>query len=168
MQKQEEQSLTGKEKVAAKASAHVTTNSTFIFITVTVFTFIITINNELLKQDKFLAIQLSLAMLLFIYATFSRSKLISDYTGFLDGFGAYIFALAFVLFMNSLGILMAQLISKQIGILFISIYMLMILVYGVVGNIARLKNNRKIRITKEITSLLLAFFLGLLHILNYY
>ncbi len=156
------------EKISAIANAHVTTNVTFLFVAVTLLTFVVTIKNELFLKDQLLLTQLGIAIILFAYSIFARSKLIGSYNRVLSLFGKYSFTLGFVAFMNSIGIIMSALILKSSGIIFLSIYAAMMLAYGVVSGYTSKLDGRKVTIIKEVVSISVLIVFGLLHIIITY
>ncbi|MBP7708206.1 hypothetical protein KA107_00855 [Candidatus Pacearchaeota archaeon] len=156
------------EKISAIANAHVTTNVTFLFVAVTLLTFVVTIKNELFLRDQLLLTQLGISIILFAYSIFARSKLIGSYNRVLSLFGKYSFTIGFVAFMNSLGIIISALILKSSGIIFLSIYAFMMLAYGAVSSYTSKISGKKVTLTKEIASLVVLIVFGLLHIINSY
>jgi hypothetical protein len=166
--KEQSEDLKREEKISAIANAHVTTNSTFLFVAVTLLTFVITIKNELFLRDQLLLTQLGISIILFAYSIFARSKLIGSYNRVLSLFGKYSFTLGFVAFMNSIGIIMSALILKSSGIIFLSFYILIVLSYGFVSNYTSKLQGKKASITKEVITLIAIVLFGLLHIVTAY
>lgn len=150
------------------AGMHVTFNSTFIFITVTLFTFIIAENGQLLKQDYFLGIQLILSILLFIYSSMSRSRNLKYNSNRLNKFAITCFSCGLVFFLNSVGILIFYLVSKNLSILFFIFYITIFMTYYTIIGIDRHELKKKIKVKKDLLILLIILFLGFFHILGFY
>jgi len=147
------------EKEIAQFGAHVTTNSTMIFISVTLFTFIITLNAELLRNNLLLSIQIILSIILFIHSNLARSRGIVSDSSLLNNFAKSCFKIGLVLFVNSMGILILELISKQLSLIFFISYLLIWGIYLLtIRRALRLKGN----FGSELISFLIYLFLGLL------
>jgi len=112
-----------------KANLHIPINSTFVFISVTVLTFIISVRNELLQDSWLLAIQLSLCIPFFIYSNIARSRIIITPSRKVDNFGSWAYTIAFVFFLNSCAILLSTLAFQYLGIIFISVSILLMMIY---------------------------------------
>jgi len=166
MQKKEENIK--EDKYAKKAGLYITTNMTLVFISVTLFTLIVAINSNLLKEDIFLAAQIVLQIPFIIYSSNALSRVSMHPDRVLDKFGIYTHAIGYCMFINSIGIIINLLVSTQLSIIFFSANIAFILVYGALVQRIHLRESGKIRISKELLSLAIVILLGLFHVIGLY
>ncbi len=151
-----------------KANLHIPINSTFVFISVTVLTFIISTRNELLQDNWLLAIQISLCIPFFIYSNIARSRIILTPSRIVDSFGSWTYTFAFVFFLNSCAILLSTLVFKSFGIIFISTSIFLMLIYEFLVTPSHSEKIFFIKIKRWIILLIGFVFLGLFPILKIY
>lgn len=102
-------------------------------IAFTLFTFIISLNPILVKANIFLSLQLSLSIPLYFSSIFARAKIDSRPGKLIlwEGFGFFTFILAYGLTINVVGILLAKLVSTNVGLCFWIVNILAALAYSV-------------------------------------
>jgi hypothetical protein len=151
-----------------RSGMHISINTTFVFISVSVLTFILSLNSQILRDNFLLSIQLALSIPLFIYANIARSRLIITPSKIVDSFGSLTYTLGFVFFMNSTGILISVLISQIQGIIFFLTLIILMIIYGKIVGKEHFEEIGKIKINRELILLSLTILLGLLPILGVY
>ena len=155
-----------KEDLIHKANLHIPINSTFVFISVTVLTFIISVRNDLLQENWILALQISLCIPFFIYSNIARSRIILTPSKKVDGFGSWTYTIAFLFFLNSCGILLSILAFQYLGIIFISVSILLMMIYEFLSVPLHSEKIFFFEIKRWIILLIGFVFLGLFPILN--
>ncbi len=155
--------LIGKAKIRASV------NLTLLGLCLTIFTFIVTINPSLLQENLFVAVQLVLAIPLFITSTFVRSKLnyVVPISNIWRNFGFVTFIVAYSFIINIIGILMSHIISSVIGVIFLCFNILLAILYSSFECIIN-KKKAKSRFFKDLFFSALIFFLGILPSLGVY
>jgi len=151
-----------------KANLHIPINSTFVFISVTVLTFIISTKNQILKDDWLLALQIALCIPFFIYSNLARSRVVLTPSKAIDNFGSWAYTIAFVFFLNAAGILIATLTFQTLGVIFVIVTICLMLFYESLVKPAHCEEILKIKIKRWLLLLLGFVFLGLLPILGIY
>ncbi|MEK6895666.1 MAG: hypothetical protein AABX48_04045 [Nanoarchaeota archaeon] len=157
------------EKNRIKAQIHANTNITLIFITCTIFAFVISVNSAILKDDYVLAAQLTLAIPFLMTSLLAHSKLAESKSNIkrLDSFGYICYTIGYTFFVNTIGILLATFVSLQISMFFFSANIIMALLYSTIltsHNISQIKS----RLVKDVFFILLIVLGGILHSLGYY
>jgi len=156
----------GTELNIIKSEARLNINLWFLSLCFTLFTFIVAINPGLLKGNPFVSIQLTLAIPLFITSVFARSRL--AYTQRMrlwEEYGFITFTIAYGFFLNVVGILLANLAGKNVGIIFFVCNILCTFLYSTVEVIEDRKKMSS-RIYKDLFLILMFLCLGLFPILS--
>lgn len=102
-----------------KARLRMDINLWFLAIAFTLFTFIISLNPTLVKNNIFLSLQLALSIPLLFSSIFARSRLCfsSKVMGW-NLYGFITFTVAYGFLINVIGILLATLVGVKIGMIF--------------------------------------------------
>ncbi|MFH0873605.1 MAG: hypothetical protein V1846_02055 [Candidatus Komeilibacteria bacterium] len=155
----------GNKHQLIKAQSKMTVNLYLLTIAFTIFTFIITINPSLVRNNIFLALQLTLAIPLLISSVFVRAR-ISYATKEInwDRYGYVLFIVAYSFLINVVGILLAALVYVFIAWIFFGVNILCALLYSTIEIIedhARVKS----RVYKDGLFIAILFVLGILPIL---
>jgi len=157
-----------REENKVRAGLHTGTNVNYLFIAFTAFTFIATINQDLLRNNLLMTIQLVLSIPMFMSSILARAKLSEAvHTKTLRNFGSFCFITGYAFLINTVGILVGMLVSDKIGILFFAVNILMALAYSYIQiklDLSRIKR----RIIKDGYFILIIILLGLLPILKIY
>ena len=151
-----------------KANLHIPINSTFVFISVTVLTFIISTNNQILKDDLFLALQIALCIPFFIYSNIARSRVAISPSKAVDNFGSWIYTFGLIFFLNTAGILLATLAYTNLGIIFITTVIVLTLFYESLAKPTHSEEIFGFKIKRWLILLIGFVLLGLLPILGVY
>ena len=119
------------EKNKFKSQSRMSINMWLLGASFTFFIFSSTITPDLLKNNIFLALQITLAIPFFITSIFARSKL--AYTKYPDkwdkyGFITFIFGYSFLI--NVVGILLSNLVALKVGMIFFVANILSNLLYS--------------------------------------
>lgn len=143
------------------------TNNNLLFIAVTFFSLIITINPKLL-EDTLLAYQIVLTIPFFMSSIFARQKLAYVTNGKIwDIYGFITFIIAYSFFINSVGIILSNFVSYKISIIFFVINILLAFTYSII----QVKHNSKLlrgRIIQDLIFAALIIGLGLLPVIGLY
>lgn len=151
-----------------KANLHIPINSTFVFISVTVLTFIISTNNQILKDNWLLALQVSLCIPFFIWSNIARSRVVITPSKKIDNFGSWAYTFGIVFFLNGSSILIATLAYQLLGIIFIGTTILLMLSYETLVRPMHYEEIFRIKIKRWVLLFVGFVFLGLLPILGIY
>lgn len=157
-----------KNDLINKSNLHVAINTTFVFISVTVLTFIISVKNEILKDDWFLAIQLALSIPLFIYTNIARSRVVLTPSKTIDNFGSWTYTFGFIFFLNSSAILISMLTYSTLGVIFMLVTIGLMLTFEMLVKPVHHDELGKFKIKRWIVLLAGFVLLGLLHIIRVY
>ena len=156
------------ERLIIKSESRSNINLGLLSTCLLLFTFIISINPDILMKSLFLSIQLSLSIPFFMGAIFARTKLayaknpqIWDKLGFIE------FILGYGFLVNAIGIMMELLLTPLIGILYFIVNILGALIYSAM-DIKSEGRNMKDRIYKDLFFILILIFLGILPALKIY
>jgi hypothetical protein len=156
------------EIISRKARDRLDLNKTFLTICFSVFTFIIALNPDLLKENLFLSIELTLAIPLFLTSLFARSKLAyAEKTKLWENYGFITFVLGYAFLINIIGILLSLFINLNVGMLFFGMNIISPLIYSTLEVIEN-KSKLKSRIIKDLFFILLLIFGGILPSLKIY
>ncbi|MFA7708902.1 MAG: hypothetical protein WCX82_02090 [archaeon] len=153
-------------KASTTSSNKLVNNVSFLAIAITLFTFIITFNATVLKTNDFLAIQLVCSIPILISSCFTSTKL--GYTKRIFAWKNYnyiLFTFGNILLINSIGILIAELVSLKIGLIYFIVNILVIIIYSVI-RIHFENPNIKTRLYKDTLALGLIIIFGILPILG--
>lgn len=142
-------------------------NLTFISISTALFTFLIAIKGDVLKNDTFLGIQLIFSIILLIYANFSGYRLMNYSSSLLKTLNSYTFRAGFAFLMNAMGLLMFHLASKILSLTFFLSLLAIMLVYDSILNYERYMLGKKIKISGELLSIIILLS-GLLKVFGFY
>lgn len=108
-------------------------NLGLLAIVFTLFTFVIAVNPALFRENRFLSIQLVLAIPLFCSSIFARGKLAhSEHATAWDTYGFLTFIFAYGFLVNSVGILLSTLADPQAGLVFWAANILSAIVYSLI------------------------------------
>ncbi len=156
------------EKNKVKSATHLTINTTLIFISFTIFTFIASVNSIILKDNFLLTIQLVLSIPFFMSSILSRAKLgILSNSKKVDEFGHLTFTIAYAFLINVVGILLVNLVSLQASLIFFGVNIALTLIYSVIMTIEEKKKLRE-RIMKDLFFILVIVIGGILPVLGVY
>lgn len=135
----------------------------------TLFTFIISLNSALVKSNIFLSLQLSLSIPLYFGSIFARAKLNSITKKLIiwERFGFFTFILAYGFMINVIGILLAKLVSINIGLLFWLTNIVSALSYSFLEIYSR-EANFTSRLLKDMFFIGIIIFFGILPTLGIY
>ena len=139
-------------------------NSMLLGAVVTMFFLVSSFNAEILVKHQTLAIQMVLAIPLFVSACFA-SSLQSEKNGLIwytFGWISFIFAYSFTI--NSVGIIISSITSATIGISFFIFSIFLSLIYSFLLVVYE-KSNLIERVLKDLVFILILFFLGILVVL---
>ena len=151
-----------------KSHNRILTNLTILGICFTAFTFLIGIKPEILESNKFLSLQLTLAIPFFITSILARTKQTDNKTYKIWnnlGFATYIIAYSF--FVNVLGILLSTFVSIFVSMLFFITNILLALVYSYI-EVKYNKYEIRSRLIKDGYFILILIFFGMLPALGFY
>jgi hypothetical protein len=119
------------EVVAIKAKERIHINMTLLLVAFTVFTFVATIKPEILTQNKVLAVQLTLSIPFLITSSFARTKEIKPKLYKLwNKMGFINFIIGYSFLINTIGIMLAVLVSVWVSIIFFITNILMSIIYS--------------------------------------
>ncbi len=152
--------------VVETAQSKTQINVAILAIAITLFTFVITFNSEMLKTNNFLAIQLICSIPILFSASITATKL--GYTKKIKIWKNYTFILFTIgqaLLINSIGILIAELVSLKLGIIFFVVTIITSILYSTI-RIKYEDYNQKSKFYKDLLNLLILILLGLLPILR--
>jgi len=148
----------GKQINLLKAKDRLSINQGLLGITFSLFVFIIVLNPELLNESFFLPIQLTLAIPLFLSATFAQSKLIyAEKKQMWENYGFITFILGYSFLINIVGTLLSLFVGTEIAMFFFLAVIITPIVYStlaVIENRSKLKT-RIVEDTFFITIILL-------------
>ena len=150
------------EEYRKKSEIRVRVNLTLLAMAFTLFTFISALNAQMLRDNVFLALQLTLAIPLIISSIFARSKLTyTKRTKKWSDYGFYTFIIAYTFLINSVGIILSYVISFKIALVFFLLNIGGALMYSML-DISEYKDNIKKRIKKDWIFLVGIVVLGIL------
>jgi hypothetical protein len=119
------------EIVAIKAKERIHINMTLLLVAFTIFTFVATIKPEILTQNKILAVQLTLSIPFLITSSFARTKEIKPKLYKLwNKMGFFNFIIGYSFLINTIGIMLALLVSTWVSIIFFITNILMSVIYS--------------------------------------
>ena len=134
---------------------------------ITFFIFSVTINHDLLKNNLFLALQITLAIPLFITSIMARVKL--AYTPHFKKWGRYgfiTFILGYAFLINTIGLLLSNIINLRIGMVFFGVCIVSDLIYTIMGSLE--KKNWIKSLYKDLLYILILIFGGILPSMGVY
>lgn len=144
-------------------------NIGFLLIVFTVFTLLITLTPEFLKENEFLSVQMVLSIPLIFSAIFARSR--SVYVGkdtrLWNTYGFLCFLIAYTFLVNTVGILLAIFSDPAVVIVFFLANILLSSVYSFLEVRERTEKISE-RLWKDTTFIILIILLGLLPALGVY
>jgi len=152
--------------ITGTSNNKLTINISILAIAITLFTFIITFNSEILKVNDFLAIQLICSIPILFSSCITATKL--GYTKKIKIWKNYTFILFTIgqaLLINSIGILIAELVSSKLGIIFFVVSIITSILYSII-RIKYEDYNQKSRFYKDLLNFLIVILFGLLPILG--
>jgi hypothetical protein len=116
-----------------KSQSRMSVNLWLLGASFTFFIFSVNINPDLLKSNIFLALQITIAIPLFITSVFARNKLAyTKYPKKWDQYGFITFILGYAFLINVIGILLSNIIGLTIGLIFFGANILSDLIYSYV------------------------------------
>lgn len=144
-------------------------NNTYLLVVFTIFTLLVTLTPELLKEDPFLSIQIVLSIPLLFSAIFARSR--SVYTGkdtrLWNTYGFLCFLIAYTFLVNSVGILLSIFSTPTVVIVFFVANLILSSAYSTLEVRERVERIKE-RLWKDTIFIALIIFLGLLPALGIY
>lgn len=152
-----------------KAGIRISVNTTLISASFVIFVLLFTLNPQILKDNKFIAIQIVMAIPLLISATLARSRSIyaKHHVGLYKTFHSICFETAYAMIINSVGLLLSMYTDMAIVITYFMLNITLALVFSAL-EIAEKKNKTKERLWKDGLFILIIIFLGLLPLLKIY
>ena len=143
-----------------KATAKMSVNIALIGISFTVFTLILTLKPELLKNE-FLALQIVLSIPFLISSTLARMRHVSAAEEKRwESFGFVGFILAYSFLINSIGILLDIFASVGIAMVFFAVNIASAVVYSAI-EVSYNRSMLKERLFKDLAFFLIILFLGI-------
>ena len=138
-------------------------------IAFTLFTFIIAVNPNLVKVNNYLALQLTISIPLYFSSIFARAKISTSSNQLIvwERFGFITFTLAYGLMINVVGILLAGLVSINMGLCFWAVNVFSVLLYSfleIYGGEASFTS----RFPKDLLFIGIIILLGILPVLGLY
>lgn len=118
----------------SKAESKLSVNLWLLGVSFTLFTFVIAVNPDLLKNNIFLSLQLTLAIPFLMSSIFARTKLMhaDNSHRVWDTYGFITFIMAYSFLINVVGIFLSTLIGIGTGMIFFGANILFALVYSIV------------------------------------
>jgi len=156
-----------KENMRRSAVDKLNVNLYLLAILFTVFTFLIATNAQLLRDNNLLAFQLTAAIPLILSSIFARQRLAcaSKREKEWHTYGFITFILAYGFLINSIGMMMAYMISVKVSMLFFLINIINPLTYSYM-EIRDKEESFKSRFYKDAFFIGIIIFLGVLPSLN--
>jgi hypothetical protein len=154
--------------IESKEHNRILINITLLGICFTLFTFIVVFNQDLLKENLFLTLQLVCAIPLFMTSLLAKVKasyMFGKNRWATLGFETYLLAYAFLL--NVVGIFLMLYVSYLAGIVFFIVNILSALTYSAV-ELSYDKSKFKERMMKDIYFILIIVLLGILPAIGFY
>lgn len=149
-------------KYRKKSAVRVEVSLALLAISFTIFTFIATLNPNLLKENLFIALQLTLAIPLIITSIFVRSKLTyTRKTKLFANYGFYTFILSYTLLINSIGLMLNVVISFHAALVFFLANIVGAIIYSYL-DITENKGKLSQRLKKDWIFILGVILLGIL------
>jgi hypothetical protein len=143
-----------------RSSSRVGINTTFLGICFSLFTFIVAINSEILKDNLLLTLELTVAIPLFLGSIFARNRLAYTKKPIIwNNLGGTMFNLGYGFLISVIGMLISSLVSIKISMLFFLLNLIITLTYSFFAYTEE-KNNS--RIIKDSFFLAITFIFGVL------
>jgi hypothetical protein len=156
------------ELVQEKSKLKLEVNLWLMGTAFTLFTFIITINPDLIRNNDFLSLQLTLAIPLLFSSIFARGRLTCGKEVVLwNNYGFITFIIAYGFLVNAIGILLSTLVSINIGLIFWLVNILSAFLYSLL-EIKEDKAKISTRLWRDGIFILIVVLGGLLPILGIY
>jgi hypothetical protein len=153
--------------LAEKTKSRIDVNRTLLQICFVIFALIVGLNPTLLRENKFISIQLTFAIPLLLSSIFYRSRLLyGKKIAELEKFGFISFIIGYSFLINVLGILLSILVSVIIGISFLIFNIVLAVIYSLV-EIKINKKKIKERFFKDLLFALLIVIFGILPSIGY-
>jgi hypothetical protein len=156
------------EIVYAKEHNRILINVTLLGICFTLFTFLIAFNQEILKDNTFLTMQLVCAIPLFMTSLLAKVKashILGKNRWAALGFQTYLLAYTFLI--NVIGIFLISSISRQAGMVFYIVNIVSALIYSGI-ELSYNPSKIKQRLIKDLEFILILVLLGILPALSFY
>jgi len=146
-----------------KAEAKININLWLLGTAFTLFTFVVAINPDLLKENIFLSLQLTLSIPFIMSSVFAWTKLlhVNNNHNIWDVYGFITFIVAYSFLINVVGIFLSTLIDLKIGLVFF----LANIVFGVTYSIFEVvgyKEKIRSKILKDSLFIILVLLFGIL------
>ena len=154
--------------IQGKAKIKLEVNLWLLAIAFTLFTFIVTINPGLIRENVFLSLQITLAIPLLCSSMLARAKLCySEKPGKWESYGFITYILAYGFLINVVGILLSILASIEMAIYFWVLNIISAVIYS---TLEVTEDNEKIsdRILKDGVFVVILLLLGILPALGAY
>ena len=150
-----------------KITSRIDINRTLLEICFIIFALIVGLNPTLLRENKFISIQLTFAIPLLLSSIFYRSRLLyGKKIAEIEKFGFVSFIIGYSFLINVLGILLSLLVSVIIGISFLIFNIVLAVIYSLV-EIQINKKKIKERFFKDLLFALLIVIFGILPSIGY-
>jgi len=161
--------LDDKEEMKTRSEMHVNISLNLMFIAFTIFTFIVAINQDMLKNDPVLAAQLAMSIPFFMGSIQARSKQAHHADSKrLENFGYVCFIFAYGFLINTVGILLATFINIYVSIAFFIVNCLIAVLYSdIIIGMYQMRNLKQ-RLLKDSFFISFILILGLLHAVGVY
>lgn len=156
-----------REDISYKADKKNRANLSFLGICFSLFTFIIAIRSEILQDNYFVALQLTLAIPLFLSSMFARIKL--GYTKrykMWDSFGFVTFLVGYSFLISTIGILLSSGVDILLGMIFFGLNILVACIYSILEVIEN-KDKLKSRMLKDLFFIIMLVIFGILPSLGF-
>lgn len=146
-----------------KAESKLNVNLWLLGISFTLFTFIIAVNPNLLRDNIFLSLQLTLAIPFLMTSIFARTKLmhVENNHRVWDIYGFITFIMAYGFLINVVGIFLSTLIGITTGMIFFGANIIFAMVYSIV-EVRSCREGVFSKILKDSLFMILVLLLGVM------
>ncbi|MEI6237370.1 MAG: hypothetical protein WCP03_02100 [Candidatus Saccharibacteria bacterium] len=157
------------QKKEVKASIRIGVNSTLISASFVIFVLLFTLNPQILKENKIIAIQIVMSIPLLVSATLARTRSIyaKRHLGLYKIFHALCFETAYAMVINSVGLLLSMYTDAYIVIIYFIVNITLALVFSIL-EIAENSGKTKERLWKDGLFIAVIVLFGLFPLLNLY
>lgn len=150
------------EVIQEKSKLKTEINMSMLSVAFLLFTFIATIEPDLIRHNAFLSLQLTLSIPLFCTSIFARSRLQhSKQARIWDHYGYITYILAYSFLVNVIGILLSTIVSVHIGLIFWAVNIVSAIVYSLM-EIREDGTRFQLRCIKDSTFALILIAFGIL------
>jgi hypothetical protein len=149
-----------------KSNAHILMNTCLLLVSFAIFALVITKDFNLLRINSFLTMQLMLSIPFLLTSTLANSKL--NYTLheiYWDSLGWGTFIMGYAFLLNSIGILISDMIGSFFAVVFLIVTIALSLVYSAV-EVSYNRESIGRRIVKDLIFITLIFLLGITPVMS--